>query len=457
MRPVPSPLNPPPVLPADLDEIVLSALARHRAPGCAVAVAYGGRHWTGAYGLARTEPAMPFLPETRIPVASMTKPFTATAVLALVERGLVDLDAPVVAYLPGFRVADPAATAAVTVRHLLTHLSGWLGDEPGLVGGRGEGALAEQVAAFATLPQILPPGTAFSYSNTGLDVAGRLVEVVSGRGYEAFVEEEILAPLGMTDSAFFAERVISAPAAAGHLRDGDGGVRPVQEAWLLPRGVNPSGGLISTAGDQLRWLCWWLGELDVGGPLSPGTRKTMIADPVPVRAGAGTGLGWHLDDLPRGPAQVSAVYHEGSLEGTATVCRFVPEAGLAVVVLTNVDDGQLVHREISDRLLAELAGIGRPERPVDRTPRQEDLAGYAGRYTTPDADVEVTAAPGGLRLRVHLGRPLEMSAGRVEGDDFTLIDGTWQGEPVTFLRTSDGDLLGLRIAGRVFPRTGGAA
>ncbi|MFI6390987.1 serine hydrolase domain-containing protein [Nonomuraea sp. NPDC050540] len=466
MRPVPSPMNPPSVLAADVDEIVVSALARHRVPGCSVAIAHGGRHWSGAYGLARTDPEQPFLPQTRIPVASMTKPFTATAVLALAEAGAVDLDQPVRRYLPGFRVADGSATASATVRHLLTHLTGWLGDEPEFVTDRGDGALAAQVAAFSALPQFLPPGTTFSYCNTGLDVAGRLVEVVSGQSYESFVEDRVLTPLGMTGSTFFAERVVSQPAAAGHTREDDGAPHPVQDAWLLPRGVNPSGGLISTAGDQLLWMRWWLGELDVAGPLSPETRAAMISDPVPVRAGqAATGLGWHLDYLPRGATRVSAVYHEGSLHGTATVCRFVPEAGLAVVVLTNADDGQLAYREIGDALLAELAGIGKPDRKVFRDTGEQDLAPYAGAYSTPERQdmssrVEVTVRPGTLGLRVttvHYDRPLEMGAGRVEADEFALLDGPWRDEPLAFLREPTGELLGLRIAGRVFLYQGGTA
>ncbi|MFI6291520.1 serine hydrolase domain-containing protein [Nonomuraea sp. NPDC050790] len=466
MRPVPSPLNPPGALPAGLDEIVTSALARYRVPGCAVAIAHRGRHWTGAYGLARTDPEQPFLPQTRVPVASMTKPFTATAVLALAEAGAVDLDEPVRRYLPRFRVADEEATASVTVRHLLTHQTGWLGDEPEFVTDRGDGALAAQVAAFSSLPQFLPPGTTFSYCNTGLDVAGRLVEVMSGQSYESFVEDRILTPLGMTGSTFFAERVVSQPAAAGHTREDDGSPHPVQDAWLLPRGVNPSGGLISTAGDQLRWMRWWLGELDAAGPVSARTRKAMISDPVPVRAGrAATGLGWHVDYLPRGASRVGAVYHEGSLHGTATVCRFVPEADLAVVVLTNADDGQLVYREVGDALLAELGGIGRPDRKIALDTGGRELAAYTGSYSTPErreasSRVEVTAGSGILHLRVttvHYDQPMVMGAGRAGGDEFALLDGPWREEPLAFLREPSGALLGLRIAGRVFLYQGGTA
>ncbi|MFG3438201.1 serine hydrolase domain-containing protein [Nonomuraea sp. NPDC047897] len=462
MSPTPSALNAPHSLPVDLDGIVVTALTDHRVPGCSVAVSYGGHHWHGSYGLARREPELPFLPDTRIPVASMTKPFTATAVMTLVESGAVDLDMPVRHYLPGFRVADREATENTTVRHLLIHQTGWLGDEPDLIDSRGEDALAAQVAAFETLPQVLPPGTTFSYGNTGLDVAGRLVEVVYGEPYESVVQRVILEPLGMAHSTFFAERVISAPAAAGHVRAADGGARPAQDAWLLPRGVNPSGGLISSARDQLVWLRWWLGALDAHGPLTAKTRERMIGELVPIGSGfASTGLGWHVDHF----GSARAVYHEGSLRGTATVCRFVPEAGLAVVVLTNADDGQSVHRAVSDHLLAELAGLRKPDRKLDEHVDATTLTSFAGLYSTPEraddnARVEVTAGSGTLGLRftsAHVDEPLTMGAGQAATDDFAVLDGPWRDEPLTFLRTAGGELFGLRLAGRVFVRAGGAA
>ncbi|WP_165367682.1 serine hydrolase domain-containing protein, partial [Phytoactinopolyspora endophytica] len=263
MHPEPSRHNPPSTLPIDIDEIVHSALSAHNVPGCSVAVTHGSQEWTGAYGLARTSPPMPFFPDTRIPIASMTKPFTATAVMALVEEGKLELDVPVRTYLPEFRVADSEVSRRVTIRHLLTHRVGWLGDETELGSERGDGALAAQVAGFASLPQVIPLGTTFSYANTAWDLAGRVVEVVEGECYESVIERRILVPLGMGATTFFAERVVSAPAASGHAKGRDGDPpAPVQDAWLLPRGANPSGGLISTAGDLLTWMRWWLGRLD---------------------------------------------------------------------------------------------------------------------------------------------------------------------------------------------------
>lgn len=464
MKPTPSQLNPPSQLPLNIDDLVVSALIEHDAPGCSVAVSFRGTSWVGAYGLARTDPALPFLPDTRIPVASMTKPFTATAVLALVEAGQVHLDDPVRKYLPDFRVADADASEQVTVRHLLTHRPGWLGDEPEFVTDRGSSALADQVAAFATLPQVLPPGATFSYCNTGLDVAGRLVEVLRGESYEAVIENTILKPLGMTHSTFFAEQVVSASAAAGHTRTARGSLETVQDAWLLPRGVNPSGGLLSSAPDQLRWMKWWLGELDdeTAGPLSPSTRMRMINELEPVIAGrAATGLGWHIDRL----ADVNSVYHEGSLPGTATVCRFVPERDLAIVVLTNVEDGQLVYHAISRMLLEGLTDLRENTLTAAPDVAESALAEYQGSYRTPERregynGVEIVGDHGTLRLTVtivHFDEPIEMRARQVEGDLFVLTEKPWTDGPVEFLRGRDNDLVGVRIAGRVLPRIGGVA
>lgn len=447
-----------------IDELVEQTLEEHGCPGCSIGIVHNGRSTVGAYGLARTDPATAFRADTRVPVASMTKPFTATAVMALVESGAIELDAPVQAFLPGFRVADPEASAQITVRHLLRHAGGWTGDVPEDDEDRGAGALAASVATLAGAPQVLPPGAAFAYSNSGLVVAGRLVEVVTGEVFEDVVERRILRPLGMGASTFFAERVISAPAAAGHKAGPDGEPYPVQDPWLVPRSANPAGGLISTAADQLAWLRWWLGtdsEADEAGPIGVTTRKRMLTELVPVGIGpASAALGWHVKHEVGG----DVVYHEGRLSGSATLALFVPGSGLGIVVLTNADTGELVHRAVAERLLAELAGITTPEPDLRLDVDAATVAELVGSYTIPqlgdvDEKVAVRSDTAG-RLVVVLEsehdtavHPDGLELGQERGDLFRIRDGLWRGFPAEFLRTDGGALLGLRIGGRVFRRT----
>lgn len=167
---------------ADLRRVVVDALQETRVPGCAVGLATADGAEVEGFGLANTETGVPFTASTRIPIASMTKPYTATAVMALVEAGRVNLDEPVQRYLPEFAVADASASETVTVRHLLTHTAGWPGDrsdmrEPELE--RGSSALAAAVSDPRRAPQLSPPGVAWSYSNTAASVVGRLLEAVT--------------------------------------------------------------------------------------------------------------------------------------------------------------------------------------------------------------------------------------------------------------------------------------
>ena len=133
-------------------------------------------------------------------MGSTTKTFTALACAMLVDRGLLDLDTPLVELCPDFRLPSADATRAVTVKMLLNHTGGWDGDvllvEP--VGGRNDDALAQLPAYMeGIVEQLTAPGSLFHYNNTGFSLAGRVIEVVSGVSYEEFVEEEIFKPLGM--------------------------------------------------------------------------------------------------------------------------------------------------------------------------------------------------------------------------------------------------------------------
>ena len=180
--------------------------------------------------------------------------------MQLVEEGLLDLDTPVRTYLPSLRLGDEAAAAGATVRHLLTHTGGWEGDyfdDPS----RGDDALALMVNRLADLPQVVPLGTIFWYNNAGFYIAGRVLEVVGGEPFERLVEKRILRPLGLDETYFFPEDVMTHRFAAGHQEaEGDEGtIVEVARPWQLPRAAHAAGGLTSTVGDLLRWARFHLG------------------------------------------------------------------------------------------------------------------------------------------------------------------------------------------------------
>src|SRR5438445_6527183 len=173
---------------------------------------------------------------------------TATVAMRLVERRALDLDAPIRRYLPEFKLRDEATAERATLRHLVTHTGGWLGDCFADFG-KGDDALARYVAAMAELEQLTPLGEIWHYSNSSFAVLGRLIEVATGKTYEAAVRELLFIPLGMSKSCFNADEAITHRLAIGHvIVDEQPRVAP---PWAFPRVPIPGGGADATVRDLL--------------------------------------------------------------------------------------------------------------------------------------------------------------------------------------------------------------
>src|SRR5215216_5115302 len=241
-----------------LDAKIEAAMAEYHIPGVAVGVYYRGQEYVRGYGVTNVDYPQPVDGDTLFRIASTTKTFTGTVVMRLVEQGLLDLNAPVRTYLPDFRVADELASERVTLRQCLSHSAGWLGNDIEDFG-RGDDALAKYVASMASLPQHTPPGTQFEYSNSALSLMGRLIAVVTGQPYEDAVRELLIDPLGLDHTRFFTDQLAGYPIAGSHIVvDGQAVFAP--DLWHFPRSINPAGGLISSARDQLRYARFHLGD-----------------------------------------------------------------------------------------------------------------------------------------------------------------------------------------------------
>ncbi|WP_369181191.1 serine hydrolase domain-containing protein [Streptomyces mutabilis] len=303
---------------AGLDAQALDRLDRHfagqvdegRLPGFLVAVARGGRvaHLT-AHGLRDVAAGLPVTADTLWRIYSMTKPVTSVAALMLVEEGRLSLDDPVRRYIPAFAeprvyVEGPAddavtrpASGPVLVRHLMTHTAGLtfgfyhahpvdaLYRAAGLESSVRPGAdLAETVDLYAGLPLQFEPGTQWNYS-VASNVLGRLVEVVSGQPLDAFLDERIFGPLGMTDTGFHVTDEQADRLAELYGETDDGGIEPVPGLPLRgrPRFLSGSGGLVSSAYDVHRFteLLRRRGELDGVRLLDPATVDLMTRNHLP--------------------------------------------------------------------------------------------------------------------------------------------------------------------------------
>src|SRR6266550_6693756 len=187
-----------------LAELVAPLMKRYVVPGLAVGLVSGGDEFLRGFGVTSVENALPVDANTIFVSGSLTKTVVATTVTHLVDRQKLELDAPIRTYLPDLRLADESVASAVTLRHLMTHTAGWVGDDfEGEDSGLGDDALARAIASLGDRPQIFPLGSVWSYNNSAFWLAGRVIEVATESSLEAAITELIFQPLGMTNTFFF--------------------------------------------------------------------------------------------------------------------------------------------------------------------------------------------------------------------------------------------------------------
>jgi CubicO group peptidase (beta-lactamase class C family) len=443
-----------------VSEIVQAAMQRFHVPGVAIGILHAGEEQVAGFGITSIEHPLPVDADTLFQIGSITKTVTATAIMRLVEKGTLVLDTPIRAYLPDLCLTSEETAARVTLRHLLTHMGGWVGDYFDDLG-PGDEALAAYVANMVDLPQITPLGAIWHYNNAGFSLAGRVVEAVTGQTYEAAIARLVLEPLGMTRSFFFAADVITHRVAIGHLIRDDS--PEVARPWALARTAHAAGGLISSVRDLLRYARFHLGD----GSLPDGTRmltsETMELMRSPLaEAGSITeavGLAWLLRTMDG----TQIVMHGGATHGQQAVLMLVPTRQFAIVVLTNANRGSALHGEVTRWATRHFLGLSQ-ESPAQLDLSPEQLAAYAGRYSARLSDLELRVEAGDLVLQVipKGGFPLKDSPPppapppvrlAVWAEDRVIaLDDPMQEARGEFLRDPDGRLIWLRWSGRLHAR-----
>ncbi|GAB1646607.1 serine hydrolase domain-containing protein [Krasilnikovia sp. MM14-A1259] len=443
----------------ELEEKIREAMTKYAIPGVALGLYHRGTEHVRGFGVTRVDDPRPVDGDTVFRIGSTTKTFTGTAVMRLAEQRRLDLDRTVRSYLPDFRTADAAASARVTVRQLLNHTAGWLGD-CFLDTGTDDQALARYVAEMSRLPQLTSPGTVFAYNNAALAVAGRLVEVAAGVTYEEAIRRLILEPLAMGGSGFSLAEIPGAVLAVPHYIGPDGA--PVADPALLdmPRSIHPAGGLIASARDQLRWARFQLGT---GRPLlSRRSLRRMQTCPGP--GGTlfveldGMGVTWMIRPTAEGP---TVIQHGGDWAGQHSGFLMVPERDFALTVLTNSESGPALLGELfaDDWALSRFAGVHNLP-AVTRARSAAGLAPYEGRYTaeqiglqgdTTTVELDVVADAGQLSVRFGGQEGLRLAFYR---DDYVRAFDPSGGD--TYVRANfvrdGGSVAWLRFGGRLYRR-----
>ncbi|MBM6404541.1 serine hydrolase [Phycicoccus sp. CSK15P-2] len=449
----------------------LAALARrHGVPGAALGVLRltpdgDDEVVVAAHGELSTATGHPVVDESVFQIGSVSKVWTATVVMQLVDEGLVTLDTPVADVVPGFRLADPEVTRTVTVRHLLDHTSGIDGDVFTDTG-RGDDCLERYVELLAEQNQNHPLGATWSYCNAGYSLLGRVVECLTGTTWDAAMRERLFTPLGMAHTLTLPEEALLHSAAVGHVtQDGTTTTAPV---WQLPRSLGPAGLVVSDAAGVLAFARLHLtGGLapDGGRLLSEESAAAMVAHQADLPDTLSLGDSWGLGWIRFGWDGQRLYGHDGNTIGQTAFLRVVPDAGVAVTLLTNSDHGRDLYEDLFRELLAEVAGVSMPARlsppDVPGTDAAAAVAPYVGRYERAGVHIDVEHGPDGPLMRTTVVGPIaEMVPDPVEehalvpfADGVFLTRphgaGTWF--PVTFYSLPTGEEY-LHFGVRATPR-----
>lgn len=325
-RPVPKAVAPKARMPpAGLEAGVRRAMAEQHIPGIAVAVVKDAHlAWTGAFGMADLERKVLVRTDSAFEIGSITKPFTASVVMMLVEAGKVRLEEKLSTYLPDV----PAAWGSATVRQLLTHTSGipnYMVQDT--FDAEKDYTPDEIIKLVSDKPMDFAPGTGWTYSNTNFYLLGLLVQKVSGQSWSDFVAGRIFRPLGMKRTAIAYEAALIPDRALGYRR----WQGKLWNAPLLHRGAaEGAGAILSTAPDLAKWAI----ALDAGKLLAKGSYRQMWT-PARLNDGGATmyGFGW-LISTRNGRSVIS---HGGGTMGFSAMLQRYPQDKLDVIVLTNVN------------------------------------------------------------------------------------------------------------------------
>jgi CubicO group peptidase (beta-lactamase class C family) len=335
-------------LPDQFAHLVDAARQEAGAPGISVAVVADDRvAWEGGSGLADVENQVPARADSVYRIASISKPIAATAIMQLVERGRLSLDDPIRKHVSFF---PDKGGLPLTVRHVMTHTSGIRHYKPGEMANMTRyGSIADAATIFENDPLLSTPGSKYSYSTYAYNLLAAVVESASGLTYEAYLQEHVWGPAGMTATRLERAEEIVPRRAHQYVRAGG----EIQNAPYADLSVKwAGGGVISTAGDLARFHI----ALDQGKLLKPESMQQMYT---PATLGDGSkstyGLGWVISTDAKGRTWIA---HSGGATGGTTYLLRNPASKLAVAILCNLENARGLPRLATD--IAELV-LARPQ------------------------------------------------------------------------------------------------
>jgi CubicO group peptidase (beta-lactamase class C family) len=400
----------------DLETKLKRSIRKHGVPGASIAILKGRRVVaSAAAGVTNVDTKVPVTTDTVFQIGSITKVFTATLIMQLVDDGLLSLDKPVAEYLPEFQLADAATRRGVTARHLLSHTSGIDGDFF-VDSGRGDDAIARLIPMMTLLPSVFPLGTKMSYCNVGFAVLGRLIEVLRRETYDQAMRRRIFRPLGMTHAMTLPEDALRYRCAVGHVASPKDPKRPMVAPFThLSHGMKSAGSTPAmSAPDLLKFASAHLEHGRIGGGkrlLSAASAAAMQRQQIRLQkygpaAITAWGLGWALCDFDGH----KVIGHDGGTIGQYSFLRISPQKRVAIALLTNGGDAMSVYDEILSASFGDEIRKREPSLPAVDPTLRVDPERYVGRYENIMSTVRIDVKDGAFRTsnipKGELGTPL---------------------------------------------------
>ncbi len=372
---------------AAIDKIVTDGLEPKKAASYAVAVMKDGRLILArGYGYADLENDVPATAETVYRLGSITKQFTAMAVMQLAEQGKLSVDDELPKFLPDY----PVQGHKVTIAHLLNHTSGIQSytDQPGFFKrARQDLSREELLASFKDQPFNFEPTTKWKYNNSGYYLLGMIIEKASGQSYADYLAEHIFRPLGMSATRYGDTRPLIRHRAQGYRRDKEGLVNDDPLSMNTP---GAAGALVSNVLDLVKWHQ----ALEAGRLVSSASYETLYR---PTKLADGTmqpyGYGWGVGEL-SGHRKLS---HGGGINGFSTMIARYPEDRLAVIVLSNTAGANT--GALEGRIAKVMLGI-EDKPPADLPIDEETLKSIVGAYLLRERRVEIMSEENKLYVQL---------------------------------------------------------
>ncbi len=436
-----------------LESWIGAQMEYRRLPGLAVGIVYDGDLIYGkGFGYADLENQRPIDTQSIFRIASITKTFTATAIMQLRDQGRLSLDDPVKKHLKWFKIknVDPDSPT-IRIWHLLTHTSGLPRESafPYWTDYRFP-SRQQMIEALADQEAIYAPEEKLKYSNLALAIAGEIVAQVSGMPYEKYISKHILKPLGMNSTSVLSEDIDRSRLVTPYgqiLPDGSRRIRPFTDC----RAITPAANMATTVEDLAKFVSAQFGP-DSGEAwtiLKPSSLREMhrVRWLRPNWKG-GWGIGfsvWREDDM-------TVVGHGGWVAGNRSQIVFVPEKKIGVIVLINSDDGEpyFFAKKILALMSPIIDEIAAPDKPI--LAADTTLDKYVGRFTdTWDYDTEFMIVNGGLVMNGYGVPPEEnpddalVELSPVSEHVFRMTGNNGDGELVTFIFNRDGEIDSVKV------------